>query len=232
MKNLLIVLVSGLLLLSCEDSRNNSLEDFQKEVQRNTSKFIQSNPEEAINSLKYVILKEDRYYLDETNARKANTNEKIIEKLKKDISDVNKALDERAKFIQENKKNIKEYQLELIDFQKIDLDSLKKAYYNKNNSISSISGDLSTTSQNQRIITVYNPSYTKVTFRGQGRTALISFHTFGASSTFGGWQYKDGTGSFATPITRDISLYTNNDDLRLSYKTSDPEGGICGYTLN
>ena len=141
-------------------------------------------------------------------------------------------MDERAKFLKENEKNIKEYQLELIDFQRIDLDSLKKAYYNKNNSISSISGDLSTTGQSQRIITVYNSSYTKVTFRGQGRTALISFHTFGASNTFGGWQDKDGTGSFATPITREISLYTNNDNLRLSHQASDPEGGICGYTLN
>ena len=145
MKNLLIILVGSLLLLSCEDSRNNSVEDFQKEVERSTSKFIQSNPEDAINSLKYVILKDNRYYLDEANARKANTNEKIMEKLKKDISNVNKALDERAKFIQENKKNIKKYQIELMDFQKIDLDSLKKLYHNKTNSISSISGDLSTT---------------------------------------------------------------------------------------
>lgn len=231
MKNLLTVILSGFLLLSCENTRQNSLEDIQKDVERSTSKFIQMNSDEVINSLKFVMLKENRYYLDEVSARKVKTDEKILKKLKNDISDINKALDEREKFIRENKRNIREYEIELMDFQKLNIDSIKHEYHNKNNAISAISGDLSTTSQSERIITVFNPSYSKVSFRGQGRTAIISFHTFGASSTFGGWQYKDGTGSFATPITREISLYTNKDNLRLSYRTSDPEGGICGYTL-
>ena len=231
MKNLLIVILSGFLLLSCESSRQDSLEDIQKEIEKSTSKFIQSNSDEVINSLKFVILKENRYYLNEIGAQKANTDEKILKKLQTDISDVNKALDDREKFILEKKKDIREYEIELIDFQKLNIDSLKQQYHNKNNSVSTISGDLSTTGQSERIITVFNPNYTKVSFRGQGRTAIISFHTFGASSTFGGWQYKDGTGSFATPITREISLYTNNDNLRLSYRISDPEGGICSYAL-
>ena len=41
MKNLLIVILSGFLLLSCESSRQDSLEDIQKEIEKSTSKFIQ-----------------------------------------------------------------------------------------------------------------------------------------------------------------------------------------------
>lgn len=175
MKNLLIVILSGFLLLSCESSRQDSLEDIQKEIEKSTSKFIQSNPDEVINSLKFVILKENRYYLDEIGAQRANTDEKILKKLQTDISDVNKALDDREKFILEKKKDIREYEIELIDFQKLNIDSLKQQYHNKNNSVSTISGDLSTTGQSERIITVFNPSFTKVSFRGQGRTILAYY---------------------------------------------------------
>ena len=142
MKNLKIIILSGFLLLSCENTSQNSLEDIQKNIERSTSKFIQKNSDEVINTLKFVVLKENRYYLDEVSARKAKTDEKILQKLKSDISDVNKALDEREKFIGENKKNIGEYEMELMDFQKFNIDSIKHEYHNKNNAISAISGDL------------------------------------------------------------------------------------------
>lgn len=228
MKKALVILASGFVFLSCENSNQTSFEDVQKQIEKSTSKFIQSNPEEAISSLQFIILKENRYYIDEDEARKAGINEKILKKLKIDISDVNNALDEREKFIIENKQNIKEYEIELIDFQKLNIDSLKQKYHSDNNSITRMSGDLSTSDQYPRTATVFNPNYTKVEFRGQRKTAIISFHTFGASSSLGGWQYKDGTGSFSIPITREISLYSNNDNLRLSYKITDPEGGTCG----
>lgn len=111
MKNLLIVILSGFLLLSCESSRQDSLEDIQKEIEKSTSKFIQSNSDEVINSLKFVILKENRYYLDEIGAQRANTDEKILKKLQTDISDVNKALDDREKFILEKRRILESMKL-------------------------------------------------------------------------------------------------------------------------
>lgn len=232
MKKIMYVLL-GMLFLSCTEPAHESVEDIENEISKNTAMLVQSNPENAINSLKFVILRDNRYYLDEEGAKRNKIEPKIINKLKQDLLDVNKALDEREKFLQQSKGTIREYEIKLMDFQKMDVDSLKKEYKKSSmlRSATVVSGDLSTSSQSERIITVYNPDNTKAIFTAQGRTAIVPFHTFGASSTFGGWQYKDGTGSFSTPITREISLYTNKDNLRLSYRTSDPKGGICGYKL-
>lgn len=150
MKNVKIIILSGFLLLSCENTRKHSLEDLQKNIERSTSKFVQTNSDEVINSLKFVVLKENRYYLDEVSARQAKTDEKILQKLKSDISDVNKALDEREKFIRENMKNMGEYEIELMDFQKVNMDSIKYEYHHKNNPVSAISGDLFTTGQTEK----------------------------------------------------------------------------------
>lgn len=232
MKKLLFTL-SFSVLFACSESMPNSEEDIRNDIAKSTERLVQKESDDAIQSLRYIMLRDNRYYLDEEGARKGQISNEIISRVKKDLLDVNKALQEREEFLQKNRQNIRAYDIELIDFQKIDIDSLKVEYSKRKTamSASALSGYLSTTGQSERIITVYNPDNTKAVFTAYGRTAIISFHTFGASSTFGGWQYKDVTGSFAAPVTREISLYTNKDNLRLSYRTSDPKGGVCGYKL-
>ena len=188
MKKIMYVLL-GMLFLSCTEPAHESVEDIENEISKNTAMLVQSNPENAINSLKFVILRDNRYYLDEEGAKRNKIEPKIINKLKQDLLDVNKALDEREKFLQQSKGTIREYEIKLMDFQKMDVDSLKKEYKKSSmlRSATVVSGDLSTSSQSERIITVYNPDNTKAIFTAQGRTAIVSFHTLGASSTFGGW---------------------------------------------
>lgn len=235
MKHLFLTLITGLFIsTSCSNSSENTSEEIQETLKKRQKEFVTSNSEKAIESLKYIILRNNRYYLDEQRIQKDKVDDLIIKQLREDIYNVNKALQEREEYLKKNKNNIQSYELNLMDFQKQDIDSLKQEYknshsynYNRNN----ITGDISTTSQSERTTTIHNPRYNKVSFTARGRTAIFSFHTFGASSTFGGWQYKDGSASFASNVTREISLYSNNDNLRLSYRTSDPEGGDCGYIL-
>lgn len=108
--------------------------------------------------------------MDEEGAKRNKIEPKIINKLKQDLLDVNKALDEREKFLQQSKGTIREYEIKLMDFQKMDVDSLKKEYKKSSmlRSATVVSGDLSTSSQSERIITVYNPDNTKAIFTAQG----------------------------------------------------------------
>ena len=249
--------VLGLLLISSfyscstmtDEIENSKIEKITKTYDEN----IRQNKENELQVLKFVYLKNEKYYLDKEGALKANLDKNAITSVEKSINETNKDFEEFKKEIsEESLKNINskkkiEVKTEFIDFQKINIDSLisevnetsekknllnKRPSYETYGSADITGGDITTNSTYPRQESAYNVRFNYVYFESLGFSAPVSSHRYIAQSTFGGQVAAFRTGSAYTRTNATLKLNTSGDKLFLQFSCSDPMGCAASWKLS
>lgn len=246
MKRLLPICLILSLFYSCasvdDTIKESKLDD---KLLESYSESIQRKQEDQLEVLKFVYLENDRYKFDKEAAINADLNSDAISQVEKSINDTNKEIELFEKEVLNERMNNKrlniEIQKDFIDFQKINIDSIKGNYKNFKDIQTTSSyfpgeqehygQDISTDSTYPRKSSVKNVRSSYVGFESMGKAAPVSSHKYRAQSSFGRVLYAIRTGSAYTTTKNEFKLYTSGDKLFLEFSCSDPNGCIASYRL-
>lgn len=224
MKNLIktgVLLLLATFVFSCSENKTENLQE------ENIAAEIHNSDSYKRAYIKSVELINEQYVLNREKALKNGLSEIQISEIENQLLEVNTLINDTREY--------KNYELDIVDPKSIDIEEFIEESEETSNYDPTLmrSGTIFTNSTAVKVVSLGFNTDRLCRFRYKGNVALLSAHTVGTKA-LGDWKYitttRFNTGMlYPTNLTFDAT-YTN---AWISYRTSDPRGGLCNYeTMN